>query len=353
MAVTADIGTYRIEQVDVPRLGDADLESLARFWQVFERERMPEDPPIPIELNVRRARNRPGPAVLEQTDWIVRAGGEVIAAADLQRWKTVENPHWRDAWIGVRPEHRRRGLGTRLLAEVARAAERIDPEIVLGSWQSDRVPAGSAFAQAIGAKVGLAMRTSQLVLKDVDRELVAKWAAIRTPGYRLAWVDGDMPEELVANAIVAFDTMNTAPLGDLQFGAWKTTAEEIRTWDETRRKSGGQHRLVIAIDEATGATVGFTEVGRHPLIGWLIRQQGTAVVPEHRGRGIGKWMKAVMLDRIFREWPDALFVRTGNAYVNAPMLSINDRLGFKPAFTTNIYQVPLADVKRYLEGRSA
>ena len=81
--------------------------------------------------------------------------------------------------------------------------------------------------------------------------------------------------------------------------------------------------------------------------GHLLGQGGTAVVPTHRGRGIGKWLKATMLERVLDEWPGATLVRTGNADANAPMLAINTRLGFRPAWATIVYEVNIADARRY------
>jgi GNAT superfamily N-acetyltransferase len=76
-------------------------------------------------------------------------------------------------------------------------------------------------------------------------------------------------------------------------------------------------------------------------------------VPKHRGHGIGKWIKARMVERILAERPTARYVRTGNAYSNAAMLSINDRLGFKIIWSTVVWQIPIADAKRYVADRSA
>jgi GNAT superfamily N-acetyltransferase len=56
----------------------------------------------------------------------------------------------------------------------------------------------------------------------------------------------------------------------------------------------------------------------------------TAVVPEHRGRGFGLWVKADMLVRLRTERPDVTALLTGNSSTNAHMLRINDRLGYRP-----------------------
>ena len=340
---------YRIEERDITQLPEREMLSLARFQQALEQERLPDDPLTPLELIARRWRNKP--AMIEATHWLVFADDEVVGRAELTRVLAMENPHWRDAWVGIHPAHRRRGLGRELLQRLIDKAT--DPEIVMGSWANDRVAAGGAFARAFGATEGLNNRVSELRLDALDRGLVREWAGLDPAGYELVWIDGDVPDELMENVIVAFDTMNSAPRGDLQFGNWRTTAEEIRDWERVRKSNGGVQRLLLALHAETGATAGFTAVNRHPLTPWVVGQQGTAVVPEHRGHGIGKWIKAAMLERILREWPEAKYVRTGNAYSNAPMLSINDRLGFTVIFSVVVWQAKLADVKARLEAHPA
>ena len=73
-------------------------------------------------------------------------------------------------------------------------------------------------------------------------------------------------------------------------------------------------------------------------------------MPAHRSQGIGKWIKAAMLERAIRDWPAARLVRTGNADSNAPMLAINARLGFKPAWSVAIWEIGIADARRYSRG---
>ena len=339
---------YTIHSCDVTRLDAADTASLARLQQALQHERIPEEPLTPLDLIERRLSNRP--EVMDAQDWIVKADDDVVATAQLTRWKSETNPHWRDAWIGVHPDHRRRGIANSLLKRVVEASGD-DDEIVLASNTNDRVSAGGQFARTLGAKEGLNNRTSEARLAEIDRALVKEWAHIDPADYRLVWIDEAVPDELMRNVIVAYDTMNTAPRGDLQFGDWHTTAEEVRDWERIRRSNGGVSRLLLAIHASTGETAGFTQVVRHPMTPWVVQQQGTAVVPAHRGHGIGKWIKAAMIERIFREWPDSQFIRTGNAYSNAPMVSINDRLGFTVTFSVMVWQVPLAGARRYLEAR--
>lgn len=67
----------------------------------------------------------------------------------------------------------------------------------------------------------------------------------------------------------------------------------------------------------------------------------------HRGKGIGKWVKARMVERILREMPEARIIRTENPGSNAAMLAINVGMGFRPAWKEVLWQMPLADAQRY------
>jgi hypothetical protein len=55
-----------------------------------------------------------------------------------------------------------------------------------------------------------------------------------------------------------------------------------------------------------------------------------------------------MLERIRDERPEVRRVRTGNAFSNAPMLAINDALGFMVVSTRTEWQAEVDDVLRTL-----
>ena len=98
----------------------------------------------------------------------------------------------------------------------------------------------------------------------------------------------------------------------------------------------------------SGRFAGYTEVLWNPNRSAIIGQGMTGVFPEFRNRGLGRWLKAAMLDKILAERPLARFVRTGNADMNAPMLKINDELGFKPYIAEAVWQVETERVREYL-----
>jgi GNAT superfamily N-acetyltransferase len=350
MAVSA-ARTYTISEADLSTASDDLLRQVADLTNVMERERVPEDPPMPFDAFASRVRNRPH--MMKIRDWLARStDGRTVARGYVVRYEADTNKHLRDANIDVLAEHRRRGIARSLFREIVKAVDTAD-DIVIGFYTNDRVPAAIEFLKRVGAKPKLTGHMNQLDLSQVDRAMVREWATIDPAGYRLEWIDGDVPEALLKNVIVAYDTMNTAPRGESAMEDWNTTPEQIRDWDRSRRAACRARRIVLAVEDATGKTAGYTELSYDPRVSHVILQQGTAVIPSHRGRGIGKWIKAAMLERATQDWPSARLIRTGNADSNAPMLAINTRLGFKPAWAQTIWEVGIAEARRYAEAAQA
>ena len=211
-----------------------------------------------------------------------------------------------------------------------------------------RVPAGAAFAERIGAKPGLRMRNSQLDLSAIDRALIDRWASIDPAGYRIEWIGNETPDHLMDNVVTAVRAINTMPREELQMEDWKITPETMREWERMTRARGQEHRVAVVIEESTGASAAFTDVFFDPRVPSVIHQGGTATIPEHRGKGIGKWVKAQMARRLMEEVPQARYIRTDNAGTNAAMLAINVAMGFKPVWESVIWQIPLEDARRYV-----
>jgi GNAT superfamily N-acetyltransferase len=109
---------------------------------------------------------------------------------------------------------------------------------------------------------------------------------------------------------------------------------------------------LLAVHEPTGECVGFTDVtmtDASPEHAW---QGGTAVRPDHRNHGLGRWLKGAMAERLLAERPALRFVDTENAFVNEPMLNINIAMGFELVKTINEWQAPVAALRTALEGTS-
>jgi GNAT superfamily N-acetyltransferase len=109
---------------------------------------------------------------------------------------------------------------------------------------------------------------------------------------------------------------------------------------------------LVAVHQPTGEFVGFTEIifaESAPDHAW---QGGTAVRPDHRNHGLGRWLKGAMIERVMAERPEVRYVTTDNAFTNEPMLNINIAMGFELVQTVNDWQARVDAVRRSLEERA-
>lgn len=341
--------SHTVVPFDPATASGREVEAVGRLQQLLAQERIPEDPPQPLEVITSRMRIE-SPSQWRAMFSALDREGEVVGGIYVGRsLNEPENAHLRWCELGVHPGHRRGGIGRDLLAAAVAACDgqgdgQGDGMVFMGQT-SDRVAAGDAFAAAVGATPGLAMRTNQLDLASLDRGALAGWAGEDHAGYRLEHCEDRIPEALMPAFLEADNGMNDMPRGELQVSDWHTTAEQVREREDWRRKAGAKSRVIIAIHEATGAGAGFTGLSYDPRMPHVVQQGGTAVLGPHRGHGLGLWMKTVMLERLLAEWPQARYIRTGNANTNAQMLAINTQLGFRHAWSTTLWQLPQAQAQ--------
>jgi GNAT superfamily N-acetyltransferase len=313
----------QIDRLDHATATDADIAGMFAVRVAAAAVDQPADPaPVLADLEAKVRTHR---ADRRRPHVVAHADGEIVGWGVV--WMSlVDNRHMGLLDLWVHPDHRRRGVGTALVREVlAVLAE--DGRTVLLAESAAGGP-GDEVAAAFGVRLVQTERMSLLRLSDVDWADVEAVAAGKHPGYRIeAWAER-APDELLPGYAVAKTAMNDAPRDDADVEDFTFTPETIRA-DEEMLRGLGEHRVVVAVHEETGAVAGFTEVlaSRRSFRSF---QEDTAVGPAHRGHGLGLWIKCDMLVRLRAERPDVAELITGNAASNRQMLAINDRLGFFP-----------------------
>ena len=95
--------------------------------------------------------------------------------------------------------------------------------------------------------------------------------------------------------------------------------------------------------------VGITDTRWYPAAPEQVDQWFTGVHPDARGLGVGKAIKAVMLQHL-RDRYSPKHIGTENSQTNDAMLGINNTMGFKPHREWYAYQVGVDELARYLDG---
>ena len=214
-----------------------------------------------------------------------------------------------EACFIVHPEHRRRGVGKRLLAAVRTECRRRGlPGLLLVCDEASG--SGLAFLAAIGARFRSAEYRLELDPAAIDRSRTGHDAL----HLRRAGAD------------------DAATLARLRAAIFAVTEAEAR--EQMDRRDGPGHRYYLA--DLGGVPIGMLRTG-----GW----EGTAditafaVLPEHRGRGYGRQILLETVDGLLAEGWERIIIEVATDNVGA--LGLYKSCGFKVATAYGFYDLDI------------
>jgi GNAT superfamily N-acetyltransferase len=256
-----------------------------------------------------------------QTEFFVTEfEGAIVGVAEIYRHPGMYHPHKFFGNIFVHPDHQKKGIGTALYQqslEFLTALEAICFRTQVAEFDTHSIQ----FATTRGFTEAKRDFESLLNVKNFDFSRFAGLENVEgvefhtareldSTAFRQALYDtwmvtrNDVPRSQAATPL-SFEFMQKQVLGDEYF-----------LWDGTQ----------IALDPKTDTILGFSGVYTGAREGWL-DQWLTATRREARGRGIALALKLRVikfaLEKQYRT------IRTDNDTRNAPMLAINDKLGFE------------------------
>ncbi|MGW7434773.1 GNAT family N-acetyltransferase [Streptomyces sp. NPDC054849] len=236
--------------------------------------------------------------------------------------------------LAVRPEARRRGVGTALW-------ERVREELLAQDRTSvatmvDLGGPGQAFAESLGFENVLPMAWyAQELSADGTGQ-----AAPATPGYELLTWHGLVPDAWAPAAAAAHGAMEDAPTGDMDERIQTWTAERLHTLQQLVLDRGGEMITVAAVTPE-GEVAAYTEIVLPDPAGTGALQYDTVVVPAHRGNGLGRAVKQHMAAEAVARHPRLRRITTTVADENTPMRAVNASLGYRRERDTAIFQLKL------------
>ncbi|MEU5697174.1 GNAT family N-acetyltransferase [Actinosynnema sp. NPDC020468] len=316
------VAEVTVELFDPRGAVEADLVGchrvMAEWWRVDKRD-------LPA-LSYTECVNRlctPFPGFGEEVRWLARRGGEVVGLATIDLLE-AESSHIGLTEIVVDPRVRRQGIGTAVLRALLPELRDRGRHLVEG-WQLTVGGDGPEWARTRGFTTVGTVLMQALEFAGADP---ARWDVPVPAGYRTRRWRGAAPEELVESYALARQAIHDAPLGGLGYRQPDWTVPRVREREAELRSAGVEHRVVVAVHEATGVVAGSTELEVLPDdLDWGYQRE-TAVVAAHRGRGLGRCVKAEMIRWLLADRPTFTRVQTTTGAANTPMQRVNAQLGF-------------------------
>jgi GNAT superfamily N-acetyltransferase len=267
--------------------------------------------------------------------------GHRLLAAALQQLGWPEQTSSWVPWAIVAPEARRLGVGRRLVETLSDLARQEGRRLL--TWNTPAHDEGSRrFSLALGAEAGEVIEQNRVATASLDRAVLLSWverAGEGTAAYELIGWDGPCPEPFLDAFAQLGAVMDGAP-GSRPEHDVERTSTRYRQAEEFWLRRGPYWRL-CARHRADGELAGYTELQPAADPPWIARQGDTGVVPAHRGRGLGRWLKAVNALRLLDERPETSAIETFNAAGNEPMLAINRAMGFDVVCRWRQWSLPI------------
>ncbi|MCY3649615.1 MAG: hypothetical protein F4Y99_10190 [Acidimicrobiaceae bacterium] len=330
--------------IDARSLDDTEFAAALELQQGVDRERDPDLPVTPA-AELRGIFDDDATDYCRHQRVVAFAdGGTALAIGHVELESDVDNLNL----AGVEITRTEDDTAAAILAELLRRA-RADGRTSVIAW-GDHTPHAHDFWTGLGAELRYTEQESRLDMAAVNPELMAQWIGDGPSDLQLVHWSRHCPEDWIDALVATANAMNDAPTDDLDMADTVVDAAMVRAEIEARNARGLEFRGVLAVT-ADGEAAGTTEVfvNRHrPATSW---QWSTVVLPAHRGRRIGRWMKASMWQRLRDTEPEVAWLQTGNAASNAHMLAINNEMGFKPTHLMGCWQTDLDTLEAGLSRR--
>lgn len=253
---------------------------------------------------------------------VARRSGEVVGYAGLHNVPWNYHPQKFAANVRVHPQHRHRGIGTRLWEQVLASLQRRNAVAVRTTIQESMIE-GLRFASRLGFVEQMRMWESRLDVNGCDlaqfrpavKRAEASGARITTLAEELARDPTALPRIYALNTDIGADT----PQPD------RFTPPDFQMFVSHFVESPGAIQDAFFLAVVNDDYAGFSNLQKPKQGDWL-NQGTTGVRRAYRGRGIATALKVKTVE--YAKAHGVREIRTWNEIRNTGILAINDRFRF-------------------------
>jgi GNAT superfamily N-acetyltransferase len=327
--------------VEVDPSDDEQIEALTRLDEATRAQDDPEGFVQTVEDHAIELRYggdlNPSHATLLTDD-----AGEVVGSFSLDV-PVRDNLHLVEASLRVRPDRRKEGLQDLLLEELVSRTRALGRTTLWVGIAADDA-AMTAFLTRHGFTLATRDARRHQVLADVDAaeiDRLERDAAEHGRAYVLERRDPPYDDVHLTELIPAMTAMNDAPMGDLTFEDEVFDLDRMRDAERARELRGERAHRVVARHRTTGAVAGHTYLAVRPWAPAEAYQWDTSVAAAHRGHRLGLALKIEMMRWLAEVEPQVEVVATWNNVDNAPMINVNEAIGYRLCRTFAMFQKEL------------
>jgi RimJ/RimL family protein N-acetyltransferase len=251
-----------------------------------------------------------------------------------------DNRHLVMGGVVVHPQHRRRGHGSAMVAELVRRTAALGRTTIWSDCAED--DSGTAaflklhdFSYA-SHEARRYQRLAELDHTEIRRR--AEEARKTTADYEIVRIQTPTDPEVLAELIEVTAAINDAPMGDLDFEHERFDLKRLQDSEFSAQVKGLRLYRVSARHRRTGAVSGHTVLGVQPRQPTWGLQGDTAVHRDHRGHRLGLLLKIDMMAWMAEAEPQLEVVETWNHADNSYMINVNEAIGYRLSRVFDDYQ---------------
>lgn len=258
------------------------------------------------------------------------------------------NEHNMNFRIQLIKDYRRKGIGRIILSKILSFAESYNKTMLISNFVIEQD--GKSFLWSIKPDFTLKGVENKILFNDVDWDMLHQWideGKRLNPQITLVIVD-KIPEKYLNGFCNLYSKgFNEAPHAEAS-GAFVITPEVYRKREEENNQMSMVTETALTIDP-DNTVIGMSEFYSNAFVKNYLAQNLTTVLPDARGRKLGKWLKASLYLHAKEKYKNHIGLITANAAINAPMLAINKKIGFKQSNEWVHWQISSSELKKYIE----